>query len=103
MSTYSPGQLVYVDSRWPMSTQLGSTDDDGVVELVGARFDVTREGDALIIAALPAVVREEMKQTWKASKSKVDRRRGWVLMLLLPNGQLGWIRSDGNYPRVTSE
>lgn len=99
--TYRPGQTVWVDNRWPLKTD--AVFIDGVVELVGNATSVTKEGDALVIAVVPGPVRETVKHgKWGHSESRKDSR-GTALMLLLPQGTYGWIKTDGNYPQVTSE
>ena len=99
--TYQPGQTVWVDARWPLREQAIVVDD--VVELCGNQIVVTAAGDALIIAVQPGPVREVVKHgKWGHSESKKDSR-GIALMVLLPQGTFGWIKSDGRYPQVTSE
>lgn len=83
--TYRPGQLVYVDRRWPLKAD-------------AVKADV---GEALVVAVLPGPVREVVKHTRFGSESKKDSR-GTALMLL-PDGQYEWIKSDSGYTRVTSE
>lgn len=98
--TYRPGQTVWIDTRWPLRADAVMV--DGVVELTGARIDVTAAGDALVLAVQPGPVRETVKHTRFGSETKKDFR-GTALMLLLPQGTFGWIKSDSNYPPVTSE
>lgn len=99
--TYRPGQLVYVDRRWPLKADAVKADVG--VELCGDTITPSfNEGEALVVAVLPGPVREVVKHTRFGSESKKDSR-GTALMLLLPDGQYGWIKSDSGYPRVTSE
>lgn len=99
--TYHPGQTVWVDARWPLREQAVIVDD--VVELCGNKIIVTSEGDALIIAVQPGPVREEVKHGRFGSSTSKKDSRGIALMVLLPQGTYGWIKSDGRYPQVTSE
>lgn len=99
--TYRPGQTVWVDARWPVRERAVVV--DGVVELIGDSTQVTVAGDALVVAVVPGPVRETVKHgKWGHSESRKDSR-GTALMVLLPQGTYGWIKSDSRYPHVTSE
>lgn len=101
-ASYRPGQTVFIDKRWPLKADALRT-DEGLVELGGDTIvPSVNQCDALVIAVLPGPVREVVKNTRWGNESKRDSR-GTALMLLLPDGRYGWIKSDNNYPRVTSE
>lgn len=98
---YEPGQLVYFDKRWPPTTHVVRCSD--VIEMSGNKLVTTCVGDALIIGVIPGPVRVEIQIAITGGKKSKKDSRGCALMLLLPDGQFGWIISDGSYPRVTSE
>ena len=91
---------MYIDGRWPLRSDVNFYDN--VIELCGGGFVPQCEGDALIICVHRGNARVE-EQVAITGKKFMKSRRGTVLMLLLPNGQMGWIVSDGSYPKVTAE
>lgn len=91
---------MYVDRRWPLRAEVNWIGN--IVELCGGGFVPDCEGDALVICVHRGTARVETQVAITGKKSMKDRK-GTVLMLLLANGQMGWIVSDGKYPAVTAE
>lgn len=97
--TFVPGQTVYITR----ATVLRAHADFGdVIELEGAQVVSQIEGDALVVAAKRGVVRAPQPKQFRKPETKRDRS-AWALMLLLPDGQYGWLVGDSSFPKVTTE
>jgi len=98
--SYKPGQTIYFESQ-SLYPEIAISQD--LIELKGIAVRPNCFGDALVIATHPGPVQT---QVMMARYSKLSKKvtRAYALMLLLPNGQVGWIATENeNYPVVTSE